>query len=1139
MTHEMERLEMDFWREQLPGNLPVLDLPLDHRREAKPSYPYGQVPFELPAALARKMEFLAWQQHLSLSAVYLTAFAILMSRYGNAPRLLIGFANRAVVRADCDPERTFAQLAGQIASTLLILREHEAMPLPRLAKLLQIPVTPGRAPLCDVHFDWETGADSVQTLDPLHACYDVALEIPSQGDAIAACLLYRNDLFEVSTIARMAYHFLVLLESIAGNIDAPIGELNMMPEEERALLLGPYSGSSADYPRRPLHELFAEQAVLHPDAEALVFGAGRLTYSELDRRSNQIAQFLRRQGICHEDRVGIFMDRSMGMIASMLGILKAGGAYVPIDPDYPAERLKFIAEDTDVRWVLTEDTIRVKLPTSAPLVYLDGPNSPIADYSTEPVANISSAESIAVLIYTSGSTGQPKAACIPHRAVVRMVRNSNQVQATPRDRIAQVASPSFDAAIFEIWLALTNGATLVGMRREVLLGPAELIELLRRERISILILNTAYVHQIGRDAPDVLKGVRKVMFGGEAAEAGPIRNILRHVRPGTLVNSYGPAEGCVATTYYEILSVPEDRTVIPIGGPISNARVYLLDSRRQPVPLGLPGEIYIGGDGVARGYWNRPELTAQRFIPDPFSGKPGALLYRTGDLGRMRANGDIEFLGRMDDQIKIRGHRIELAEVREAMSTHSAVKQVFLMVREDEPGDRRLVAYVTLRQPLPSPSEALRQHVNAKLPAHMVPAAFVIVDTIPLNTNGKVDRKALPPPSCRPDMPNRYVAPETELERTLARIWQDLLRVDRAGVYDNFFELGGHSLLAARLIARIEAETGQNIPVATLFEAPTIAQLAQKLIDHTYSKAWTPLVELHAAPSGATAAPFFCIHSLGANLVSFHQLASLPRRDRAVYGLQPQGLDGKQPPLDNVDAIASAYLQEIRKKQAHGPYYLGGICIGGVLAYEIARRLQAEGEEVRLLALVDSFLPGDLKYLHVRSELQEYLDCHLGEMLLLSHTGRLKYLAHWSANGFVRLGWALGLRPNAFVARVTRQVAEANIRAVLNYSPQPFAGKVTQFMCSDGPHRSYEDRRLAWSSVAAGGLEIHIVPGNHLTMMDEPYVRILAYELQTCLDRADGVATSAQPPIPSRQIPGNAARTDTRAAFSSAFPLSI
>ena len=833
-----------------------------------------------------------------------------------------------------------------------------------------------------------------------------------------------------------------------------------------------------------------------------------MTYRQLDQRSNQVAQFLVGEGLYPEDRVGIFMDRSADMVVAMLGILKAGGAYVPIDPDYPVERLKFIAEDTAARRILTHQRVDVVLPGTAPSVCVDAADSPIRKCSSEPVINRSTPESVAVVIYTSGSTGKPKAACIPHRAAVRTVRNTNYVQAVPEDRVAQAGSPSFDAAITEIWLALVNGATLVGMRRETLLGPAELISFLRKERISILILNTSYVHQIACDAPEVLKGVRKVLFGGETAEPEPLRELLKYVGPGVLVNGYGPAEGCVITTYYEITNIPEDATTIPIGRPVSNAQVYLLDDLQRPVPIGVQGEIYIGGEGVARGYLNRPELTAQRFVPDTFSGKPGKLLYRTGDLARMRGNGELEFRGRADEQVKIRGHRIELAEVRQAIAAHPEVKQVFLMVREDQRGDKRLVAYVTVRRSLATVQDSLRQHAKQKLPAHMLPAAFVVLDAIPLNTNGKVDRKALPAPNDRPDLAISYREPETDLERKLTRIWQELLRVDHIGVNDNFFDLGGHSLLAARLIALIEKETRHNIPVAALFEAPTVAQLAQRLAQRTYLSAWSPLVRLRAQEEITRAEPFFCVHSLGANLVSYYKIASLMRGDRSIYGLQPHGLDGRQKPFETVEAMAAAYLDEIRKKQPHGPYYLGGVCIGGVLAYEIAQQLRAAGELVALVALIDSHLPGEIQYLHSRPGVAEYLDRHIGEMLLLPGAARLKYLVKWIANGGVRLSRALGWSDRSSLAQATRKVAEAHQRAIAAYKPKLYAGKIVQLMCSDSSYRAYEDRRLAWSSLASGGFEVRIVPGDHLTMVEEPHTRVLAQELQSCLDRMTGIINS-------------------------------
>jgi amino acid adenylation domain-containing protein len=911
------------------------------------------------------------------------------------------------------------------------------------------------------------------------------------------------------TVARLSQHWVELLERAAKRPEASLSEFTMMTDDERALVLSLNAGTRVDYPNLCLHELVSRQAALRPDVEAVVFGTTRLTYRLLEERSNKVAQFLVKQGICSGDRVGIFMDRSADMIVSMLGILKAGGAYVPIDPAYPQERLKFITDDTSVRWVLTEQQVRTVLPSNVPLVSVDGPASPVRACSREHVENRSTPESVAAIIYTSGSTGQPKGACVPHRAVVRTVCNTNYVCATAEDRVAQVASPSFDAALMEIWLALVNGGTLVGIRRETLLDPVALPAVLHTERISIVVLNTAYLHQIGREAPAVLAGVRKILFGGEAAEPGPMRNLLKHVAPGALVNGYGPAEGCVITTYYEIKELPENAVTVPIGRPVSNAQVYLLDEHANLVPVGMVGEIYIGGEGVALGYWNRPELTTQRFIPDPFSGIPGKLLYRTGDLARMRANGELEFVGRMDEQIKIRGHRIELAEVRQAIVSHPGVEQVYLMVREDQVGDKRLVCYVTLRRPLPSAQEELRQHVRAKLPAHMQPAAYVILDSLPINTNGKVDRRALPAPSERPILANDFESAQSGIERKLTGIWQELLRIDHVGLHDNFFDLGGHSLLAARLIGKIESETGQNIPVATLFEAPTIAQLADKLRKCSFTSGWLPLVELHIPEQNAEAkAPLFCVHSLGANLVSFHRLASLLRGDRPVYGLQPHGLDGQQRALDSIEEMAEAYIQEIRTKQTHGPYHLSGVCLGGVLAYEMAQQLCAVGEEVALVALIDSFVPGELRLLHERSSLTEYLDRHLGETLLRRGAARLKYLAKWAANGGVLLSRALGWQEDSSLARATRRVAEANTRAIMAYKPNPYAGKLVQFMCSDGAYRSYEDRRLAWSTLATEGLEVHVVPGDHLTMVEEPNVRTLAQELQHCLDRVSGVSDS-------------------------------
>lgn len=861
-----------------------------------------------------------------------------------------------------------------------------------------------------------------------------------------------------------------------------------------------------EFPNLCIHEVFASQAALYPELQAVIFGDERLTYRELDRRANQVARFLLAQGTQPGDRVGIFMDRSADMIVAVLGILKAGGTYLPIDIEYPRERVRFLAEDAQLRLVLQQASVSGAFPTGIPSISVDTPESPIQQYSYDPVGARATPESIAVFSYTSGSTGQPKAARIPHRAIVRSVCNANYIEITPQDRIAQAGSPSFDAAILEIWLALANGAALVGVRKDALLNVAELPRVIARERISVLILNTSYVHQIGRDAPRAIKGVRKVLFGGEAAEPEPLRALLQELGPGVLVNTYGPAEGCVITSYYEINEMPEEAATVPIGAPVSNTQLYLLDSCLRPVPTGVPGEIFIGGEGVACGYFNRPDLTAQRFLPDNFSGRRDGLLYRTGDFARMRDDGEIEFIGRSDEQVKIRGHRIELAEVRQALSSHPAVKQLFLMVREDVPGDKRLIAYVTLKADWVAGTiqDSLRQHAAARLPSEIVPASFVVLDSIPLNINGKVDRQALPQPGVRPEFAAAYQEPESDLERTLAVIWQDLLRVNEVGVNDNFFDLGGHSLLAARLVARIERQLGVNMPLATLFEAPTIAQLTRRLSRRSYESSWSPLVELFVPEQPSKAEPFFCVHSLGANLVSLHQIATLMGGDRAIYGLQPHGLDGVQKPFESIESIASAYIEEIRKKQPHGPYLLGGVCLGGVISYEVAQQLRASGEAVSLVVLVDSYAPGKSRYLSSRPAWSEYLDRHLGDMLVLPIVARIGYVARWFTNGLIQLGRSVGLQDSSSLAKATRTVAKAHRRAFSIYRPKPYAGRVVQMMCGEASHRSYEDRRLAWSLFVTPGLEVRLVPGNHHTMIEEPHARVLARELRRCLDQVQG-----------------------------------
>jgi amino acid adenylation domain-containing protein len=521
------------------------------------------------------------------------------------------------------------------------------------------------------------------------------------------------------------------------------------------------------------------------------------------------------------------------MVVGLLGILKAGGAYVPLDPAYPQERLAFMLADAQVPVLLTQQRLVGRLPQyTGRVVYLDTDRVALSRESQENPTSRVRAENLAYVIYTSGSTGRPKGVAVPHRAINRLVFNTNYVQLEPDDRVAQASNVSFDAATFEIWGALLQGAQLIGMEKDVALSPQDFAVHLHEQGISVLFLTTALFNQLASTVASGFGSVRHLLFGGEAVDPKWVKEVLNHGRPERLLHVYGPTESTTFSSWYLVQEVPQGAMTIPIGSPISNTQIYVLDAYLEPVPVGVPGELYIGGAGLARGYLNRPELTAERFIADPFSDEPGARLYKTGDQARYLSNGSIEFLRRFDQQVKLRGYRVELGEIEIVLNQHPAIQESIVLVHEEVSGDKRLVAYL-----LPSASEQrppvseLRSYLKAKLPEYMVPSAFVLMEVWPLTPNGKIDRHALPvPDGARPTMDSSYVAPRNSAEEVLSGIWAKVLGLERVGIYDNFFELGGHSLLAIQLLSRIRSAFQTELPLPSLFEAPTVASLALVII---------------------------------------------------------------------------------------------------------------------------------------------------------------------------------------------------------------------------------------------------------------------------------------------------------------------
>ncbi|MBW4575169.1 MAG: amino acid adenylation domain-containing protein [Aphanothece sp. CMT-3BRIN-NPC111] len=902
---EVLAVQLTYWQQQLKG-ISMLNLPTDRPRPAVQTYKGAAQFLELPPPLNDALEALSQQEGVTLFMTLLAAFQTLLYRYTHQEDIAVGsaianrnrseiesligfFVNSLVLRTDLSGNPTFQELLSRVREVTLGAYSHQDLPFEKLVEELHPERNLSHHPLFQVVFGFQNAPSPALDLPGLVASFinieakttrfDLEFHLwdskegfrniygdqwkHSQG--LRGVVVYNTDLFDRATITRMLGHFQTLLENIVANPQARVADVPLMSKAELHQLLVEWNNTQADYPQNKcIHQLFEAQVEKTPDAVAVVFENEQLTYRELNIRSNKIAHYLKKMGVGAEVKVGICLERSLEMIVGMLGILKAGGAYVPLDSSYPRDRLAFMIEDAEVPVLLTQNKLLEKLHNLTALfqhnhqsqnilelskiqnkivVCLDKNWDILAEESEKNLSINPVADDLAYVIYTSGSTGKPKGVAVTHKAVNRLVINTNYIKLDPSDKIAQASNTSFDAATFEIWGALLNGAQLVGISRDVTLSPQELTLEISQKGISVLFLTTALFQQMARIVPQAFNSLRYLLFGGEAVDPRWVEKVLKNGSPKHLLHVYGPTESTTFSSYYCVQDVKQSEeegtpctpTPLPIGRPITNTQIYLLDAHLQPVPIGIVGELHIGGDGLAREYLNRPELTAERFIPNFFSNKPAAHLYKTGDLARYRSDGNIEFLGRLDDQVKIRGLRIELGEIEAVLSQHPAVAEAVVITQEDIPGDKHLVAYIvpdveTLHTTsLQNPKLTdLRQFLKEKLPEYMVPSAYVVLDSLPLTPNGKVNRRALPAADTLSlDMKEDYLAPRTDVEEVLVEIWAKVLGRQQVGVHDNFFELGGHSLLATQLSSRIRDALKVELPVRQLFEAPTVASLAR------------------------------------------------------------------------------------------------------------------------------------------------------------------------------------------------------------------------------------------------------------------------------------------------------------------------
>jgi len=1141
--------QLEYWKKQLAGIPALVDVPTDRPRSAVRSVRGASLSATLPLGVLERLNALARSENSTLFMTLLAAFQVLLSRYTGLEDIPVGspiagrtqvetegligfFVNTLVLRGDLSGNPSFRQLLARVREMALEAYAHQDLPFEKLVEELKPVRTPSQTPLFQNVFQLATLPREEPKFPGLkvswfhfetkNAKFDLSLSVIARPDRLSSVIEYRTDLYDAETIRRMLGHWQVLLTGIAADPDCPISAIPLMGDAERRQILFDWNATQSAYPReKSVAEVFEAVAATTPDAAALVFGTEQMKYADLNARANRLAHSLRGRGVGAETPVGVFLERSFDLVVALLAILKAGGAYVPLDTSYPRERLSFLIRETGMRLLLTNGGLanRISAGDGVSILRLDSEARAIEG---QPGGNLSppaSGDSVACVMFTSGSTGTPKGVLVPHRGIVRLVKGVDYLRIGPDDVFLQLAAISFDASTFELWGALLNGARCVLFPGRVP-TPADLRSAIVEHRVSILWLTASLFNAIVDKDAAALSGIRELLIGGEALSVEHVRRALEALPSTRITNGYGPTESTTFACCYPIPSrLPESLHSIPIGKPISNTRVRVLDRKGNPVPVGIVGELYIGGDGLARGYLNDPELTAERFIPDPFSKEPGERLYRTGDLVRYRSDGQIEFLGRLDKQVKIRGFRVEPGEVEAVLAGHPAVARAVVMAREDVPGDRRLVAYLTRRDGSRDPLPDASAFLASKLPEYMVPFAFIVLGSLPLNATGKVDWRALPRPALEPsELGAGGAQPQDTLELVLLKIWEDVLGLGSIGLEDDFFELGGHSLLAVRLFADIEKAFGRSLPLATLFQAPTVARLAAKLREEGWAAPWSSLVLIQRGARERP--PFFCIPGVGGNILGLYDLARHLGPDQPVYGLQARGLDGQAEPLTRIQDIAAHHIEEIRAVLPNGPFFLGGLSWGGSVAFEMAHQLDLAGDRVALVALFDAFAPGPggpARWISTTRRLSKGFGARVAYHArnLLWEPGRVDYFRGKTrtlvqkVRSRIRQRISPRSRSRAKpLARALQDVRQANYRATQKYAPGRYRGKVTLFRAAvrwaaDSPRRD-----MGWEPLALGGVEIREVPGDHVKMMLPPQVGLLAAQLRECIDRATGDETS-------------------------------
>ncbi|QBA63904.1 non-ribosomal peptide synthetase [Muriicola soli] len=1110
------KLTENFWLKQFKSPIPQVTLPTDNPRPKLRTYKSARLDFPIEKELLNALKATGVRHGCSFVTTLLAAFEIFLFRQTGQSDVIVGLpaagqaatgmmqlighcVNLLPLRSKIDPNISFSTYLKERKPSLFDAYDHQQFSFGQLLQKLNVSRDPSRVPLVPVVFNIDFGMTSNVSFAGLDyelisnprtfESFELFLNAMGSEEELILEWSYNSTLFSSESVEQMMGSFKEVLNRITDNPDIAIGDLTEVDNQSFNKL----NDTSVTYPDIPLHELISKQAKVFSNKEAIKFGHEVITYEELEKKVNQLSQNLIEHGVQPMDHVAVALPRSIELVVTLLSIMKCGASYIPLDPNYPSARLDFMLKDSESKFLITTKDFLKSFTTDSKVLSIEELFSSLAQYpNTPPNVSVDTGR-ISYLMYTSGSTGKPKGVMVTHKNLVNFLFSMmSEPGIEESDRLLSITTISFDIAGLEIFLPLLKGATLVMADDETAKDSRLLLELLENENITMLQATPTswqMLLDVGWDRHLSIKAV----CGGEALPLGLAKKILDRVNE--LWNVYGPTE---TTIWSSVKQIGKEDSVITIGHPIANTQLYILNEQGNLVPPNTIGEICIAGDGVSEGYWKRPELTNEKFISNPFN--KTSVLYRTGDLGKLLLSGEVQCLGRIDQQVKIRGHRIELSEIEQVLDSLDDVNSSVVVVNND-----LLVANI-----IPKNSEKIsndnidhwKTYLKETLPAHMVPHRFVFMDEFPTTLNGKIDRKTLTN-SILFKTDKQETADLTESEKIISTIWQDVLNIEKIDRHNDFFELGGHSLLAVRIMSQIEKQTGNRLPLAALLEYPTISKLAAYMNKEYIS--WDSLVPLN---TNGSKNPIFIVHGANYNVLIFKTLAENLAEDQPVYALQAKGLSGEVEPHDSIEDMAAHYISEILSICPEKPINLAGFSMGGVIAYEMAKQLRAKGKVVKTLSLFDSYVYPNYYFKNPILKKFTWFLYAIAQLIFMvfnmfsskkNFERRVQLLKIYFNGLFLRIRLGSEKQRQLQFNRTSR-IDKMHNRAFMRYSIEPENMAVDLFRSSKNIYFAHDYKYLGWKQVAKGGIRKHTLPGNHSEMFLSPVVEEFANKLQEVLD---------------------------------------